>query len=48
MHLVGCIIRIHHEARSSECQIGLFYFFITTFARKSIHASKYLRQLSTR
>jgi hypothetical protein len=35
MHLVGFIIRIYHDARSSECQIDLSYFFSTTFARKA-------------
>jgi hypothetical protein len=25
VHLVGFIIRICHDARSSECQIGLFF-----------------------
>jgi len=25
VHLIGFIIRIHHDAQSSECQIGALY-----------------------
>ena len=29
MHLVGFILRIYHDARSSECQIRQFFFLCT-------------------
>jgi len=43
MHLVGFIIRIHHDARSSERQ-----FSLQRLPEEVFTPCKYLRQLSTR
>jgi hypothetical protein len=48
VHLVGFIIRIYHDARSSECQI-LFHGFNTVFnldAPHSVEGRGGIKQLS--